>query len=317
MILVPGPSEEIRWVREIFRMAIAGKGAKAIARTLNGSGVDHFGRSWNYSLVLEILRNPKYAGCNAWGRTSGKLGTPRIDVPQRSWFLKQGAFDAIVDERTFDDAQRVLQDRTFFKTKEQVLDDLRRLLREKGKLSEDLIDRCRYVPAVATYQRRFGGLKQAYELIAYQANSPTINLQLRTHTYKLRNRLLRLILRDNKGRVSIVRDRPWSRARLKFDDGLELSVLIAQPLTTPLGNPRWCVVPAPAESHLVTLLCRCDSIHRGFHDFHILPNINKRDRFRLTDHDSWLDRGRRLANMRDLHETATRVRTRANALTLI
>ena len=312
VILVPGPAEEIHWVREMFRMAIAGKGAKAIARFLSSSGVTHFGRPWNYDLVLEILRNPKYAGCNAWGRTSGKLGTPRIEVPPQGWFVKPAAFEPIVDQQTFDEAQRVLRDRTFCKTKEQVLDDLRRLLREKGKLSEDLIEKCRYVPTVGTYQRWFGGLKQAYELIGYRANLPTINLDLRKRTYRLRKQLLRRIVKANKGQVRIVRDRPWRRARLRFHDGMEMSVLIVQPLTTPLGSLRWCVVPAPAESHLATLLCRCDSAHRGFHDFHVLPNIDKRDRFRLRAEDPWLDRGCSLAEMRNLHDIALRVLARSS-----
>lgn len=307
VILVRGPAEEVRWVRKMYRMAIAGKSAKSIAGTLNRSGVKYLEKPWTYDRVLEILRNPKYAGCNAWGRTSGKLGTTRVGVPQRGWILKPGAFEAIVDQQTFDQAQRVLHDRTFFKTKEEVLEGLRRLLREKGKLSEELVDKCRYVPTVATYQRWFGGLKRAYDLIGYQVNSPTINLELRRHTYELRTRLFKKIVREHHGKVRIVRDCAWGRARLKFSDELNVSVLISQPLTTPLGHPRWCVVPARAESRFVTLLCRCDSKRRGFHDFHVLPDIDKRDRFTLKNQDKWLERGRRLTELRDLHNIAKRV----------
>jgi hypothetical protein len=50
-------------------------------------------------------------------------------------------------------------------SKEAMLDALRRLLKERGRLSQAIIDACDYVPSADAYSRRFGSLMQAYRLI--------------------------------------------------------------------------------------------------------------------------------------------------------
>jgi DNA invertase Pin-like site-specific DNA recombinase len=49
----------------------------------------------------------------------------------------------------------------------QLLDALRYLLRARGRLSDGIIRKSRKTPAPCTYQRRFGSLNRAYELIGY------------------------------------------------------------------------------------------------------------------------------------------------------
>jgi DNA invertase Pin-like site-specific DNA recombinase len=51
----------------------------------------------------------------------------------------------------------------------QLLDALRKLLRQRGFLSQKIINETARVPAVATYRRRFGGITAAYDLIGYTA----------------------------------------------------------------------------------------------------------------------------------------------------
>ena len=54
-------------------------------------------------------------------------------------------------------------------TDEQLLDALRKLLRQRSFLSHKIINEAARVPAVATYRRRFGGITEAYDLIGYTA----------------------------------------------------------------------------------------------------------------------------------------------------
>ena len=56
-------------VREIFAMAQNGMRPKRISENLNQRGI-HFSDSkpdWNRQTVANLIRNPVYAGCNAWG----------------------------------------------------------------------------------------------------------------------------------------------------------------------------------------------------------------------------------------------------------
>lgn len=65
VILVPGPAEEVRVVREIYQMLVGGKmSVSAIARALNGQGLRYVGGSeWNYQAVYAVLTSLKYKGC--------------------------------------------------------------------------------------------------------------------------------------------------------------------------------------------------------------------------------------------------------------
>ena len=58
---------------------------------------------------------------------------------------------------------------TYGLSNDELLAILRRLLRKRGRLSESIINHRKGVPCANTYQRRFGSLSRAYELIGYNA----------------------------------------------------------------------------------------------------------------------------------------------------
>jgi len=158
VILVPGPAQEVEVVENIYRMLVSDKlSVPAIARELNRRGISYIGPSaWDYQAVYAILTSPKYAGCQAYGRTSSRLYTSLVRLPKSEWVLTPGAFEPIVDDKTFSEAQRILQGRTFNKTDEEVLDDLRVLLASEGRLSLNLIKNSAGIPSPSTYRLRFG-----------------------------------------------------------------------------------------------------------------------------------------------------------------
>jgi DNA invertase Pin-like site-specific DNA recombinase len=167
VILVPGPAHEVQVVKGIYRMLVSEKlSIPAIARELNRRAIRYNGASeWDYQAVHAVLTSPKYVGCHAFARTSCKLSTPPVKLPKSEWVLTPGAFEAIIDDATFTEAQRILKARTFNKSDQDVLDDLRALLASEGRLSLHLIQNSPEVPSPSTYRLRFGSLRKAYELI--------------------------------------------------------------------------------------------------------------------------------------------------------
>ncbi len=185
--LVPGPERELFRIREIYKLAISGeRSIRSIAREFNRRGLTYFGRPWTQSAVTGILRNPKYIGCAAWGRTAAKLGGKHVKVPERLWTLKPLAFEAIISQETFYQAQQALDDKTSRKSDAEFLSCLRALLKREGRLSAAIIDAARRVPSSQTYYRRFGSLKRAYELIGYK------QAQRKAEAWKMRRRFGRL-----------------------------------------------------------------------------------------------------------------------------
>jgi hypothetical protein len=60
---------------------------------------------------------------------------------------------------------------------------------------------------------------------------------------------------------------------------------------------RWHIDPVCHERELITLLARLDEENRSFLDFHVVPNIDRRGRFRVSVADPWLNRGQALADL--------------------
>jgi Recombinase len=314
VILVPGPPQEAARVREIYRLKISErKSAAQIARDLNRKGVNCCGRLWTDERVLRILTNPKYSGCATWGRTTGPLGRRRVSVAPHHWAVKQGAFEAVIDQQTFEAAQRALNERTCNKSNDELLDGLRLLLKEKGKLSQNLIDASDLVPTAATYHRRFGGLRQAYGLIGYnEFRNHREMIRMRRRHRKITEALFRHISKIFSEDVRFVRG-TGCRRLLCFPDNLKISVLICQCLYVGNAAPRWGVPVNRFERQLPALICRCTPTNTAFKDFFLVPNVDRerRCRFRITENDPWLKRGKQLSDLSHLWRMASQLTTQA------
>ena len=315
VILVPGPARELRLVRQIYRLFISdGRSAASIAREFNRKGIQGCGQKWTGRRVLEILTNPKYVGMAVWRRTTGPLGTKRIKVEQDQWAMKATAFNAIVDQKTFDAAQRVLKQRPQNKSNEELLHELKALLKRTGRLSQHIINYSDTGPTASTYARRFGSMRNAYSLIGYREfrNVPGQKRMELRHR-KLEKSLLRRIVRTFPGEVSLVREGSSCRQVLSFGDGLRVSVLICQYRDTPWGI-LWRVRVNPYEQSHVTLICRCATNNSEVKDFYVLPGIHppvryklknfSKCQFQIKEHDPWLKNGRRLKELTHLYGVA-------------
>jgi DNA invertase Pin-like site-specific DNA recombinase len=168
--LVPGPAEEIELVREIFRMfTVERLSLKAIARELNRRKVPTVrNATWMHTVVRSLISHPKYIGCNVFAQCTYRLGSKQVARPRTEWIICPGAHQGIVDPQTFARAQEILASLTINKTDEQLLDELRSLLKAKGKLSAYMIDHTPGMICTRTIWRRFGSLRKAYELIGYK-----------------------------------------------------------------------------------------------------------------------------------------------------
>lgn len=309
VILVPGPEEELKVVRDIFRMLVGEeRSVYAIAQELNRRGVSYIGDStWEYQSVYAVLTSPKYAGCHVFGRTSSRLSTARIRLPKSEWVLTAGAFEPIIDPATFSEAQRALQSRTNNKSDEEVLDSLRVLLASKGRLSLNLIRNSPGVPSPSTYRHRFGSLRRAYELIGYGRPDHFGPIDLRRRTQALRDELIAQIAAMFPDDVSVVRPGGRWRSRLRLKSGLMVSILIARCVQMWKQTLRWQIDPVRHECGLVTLLARLDETNGSFLDFHLVPNVDRLKRFHVSLVDPWLNRGQRLPDLTAFPEVVARV----------
>jgi hypothetical protein len=264
----------------------------AIARELNRRGIKYQADSrWTHHTVAEVLTNPKYAGFHVFGRTSSRLYTPKVNIPKSDWVLTPRAFERVVDHATFLAAQQVLSGRTTNKSDEELLSSLRMLLEHEGKLSLRLIQSSDDTPSPSTYRHRFGSLRRAYEMIGYGHPEQFGPIDLRRRTQALREELIARIAAIFPDDVSIIRPGGRWRNRMRLQNGLIVSVLVARTIRVWKDTVRWQIDPVRQECTYLTLLARLDLENCSFLDFYILPRVDRPKRFHISDTDSWLRRG--------------------------
>jgi DNA invertase Pin-like site-specific DNA recombinase len=169
VILVRGPDEEVETVRWIYRAFIdEDKSESEIADLLNAKGiVTDFGRAWTRSTVHQILTNEKYIGNNVYHRTSFKLKRKHVANPQAKWIRADGAFQGIIQPDLFFRAREIILARSQKLTNEEMLEKLRGLLNQHGRISGILIDEAADLPSSTAFRHRFGSLVCAYRLVGY------------------------------------------------------------------------------------------------------------------------------------------------------
>jgi hypothetical protein len=292
----------------MFAMAAHGVGCTTIARQLNDQGFSPTGRAWTHQTVFNAITNPKYAGWNVWNRTTQKLRSTKVPVSSEQWIKKPNAFTALVDEETFERAQTGLPKAVDGHwPNEKILKSVRRLLRSKGQLNEDLFRETPYVPSPITLRQHFGSFHRLYELVGYQpsgdyfvrAEQGRRCLQLRQWIFATLQGLFPEHIR--------VAQLPYKRRSLLCVDGKVLvSVLLSQQKSKGSSFNFWDVEPNREERDYVTLLCRMNPAHDGVVSYHLFRRFTFRSH-RCYKNDPWLETGTKLGSLSDFYETLPRL----------
>jgi DNA invertase Pin-like site-specific DNA recombinase len=163
-----GPPEETAVVREIFEWFVNEElPASRIVERLNQRGVSRSPyKKWSKSVVLDLLKNPKYIGCMVYNRISKKLGARETPNPADQWIVRPGRFPATIPTELFYAAQRRFVRLKDFSDRD-LLEQLRRVLAANGRLSSAIIDDDPDVPSYQYFVHRFGNLGNTYRLLGY------------------------------------------------------------------------------------------------------------------------------------------------------
>lgn len=276
--LVPGPAEEVRCVREIFRLFTQEKRSSIyIAKWLNDQQFPKKGLPWNNQHVLKVLRNQKYVGSMVWGTRSMKLRSRNVPIPKEQWTIREGAIQPIIDRAIFDKAQRILREMFPHNLSDtQLLSKLRALLRRKRRLSARIINECRSIPSAGYYEKRFGSLKHAFDAVGYQ-NTDTLAIRRRTwrQVTELHSKVVQHLRAVIDFSFKVMRHDRRVRARhLCLSDGQMLSIAICRFERTLKGSPRWRFQGGSVKRHgHVTLLCLCNASNTGIREYWLMPSI--------------------------------------------
>jgi DNA invertase Pin-like site-specific DNA recombinase len=275
VILVPGPEDEVAIVRRIYRMfTIERIPEREIAVALNMEGIrTDLGRPWTFSTVKEVLTNEKYAGSNVFNRTSFKLKQTRVENGPDLWVRMDQAFEALIDQTTFQAAKQIIEARSRRYSNQEMLDLLTSLYLEKELLSGLIIDEQENMPSSAAYRNRFGSLVSAYGMVGYSTG--------RDYEYFSINRELRRMYPDIIADTVAQIEKLGGGVRLnRHTDGLVIneeftaSIVIARCQQTSGGALRWRINLDTGLRPDVTVAIRMQPCNCKIRDYYLLPGGN-------------------------------------------
>jgi DNA invertase Pin-like site-specific DNA recombinase len=275
VVLVPGPPEEVRTVRRMYRLFVGKRHNETeIAAILNQEGLlTDLGRPWTRGTVHQVLTNEKYVGNNVFNRISFKLKKKRVRNPPELLVRADRAFEPIVDAELFDAARQIIAARNHRFSDAEMLERLATLLKQTGFLSALVIDEREDMPASSAYRSRFGSLLRAYDLIGFSPG--------RDYRYVETNRFLRTL---HPGVVAemvaaiegvggtVLRDSATDL--LTINGEFTASIVIVRCFETGAGALRWKMRFDVGLQPDITIAARMNRGNTGALDYYLLPRLD-------------------------------------------
>lgn len=287
VILVPGPQNEQRVVREIYRLFVDGSESESeIADKLNRRGIlTDLDRPWSKGTVHQILINEKYIGNNVWGRTSFKLKQRHVSNDRDQWVRHDGAFKAIVDRDTFEKAQAIIAARCFRLSDDEMLEKLRTILGRHQTLSGLIIDEFDDAPSSSSYRSRFGSLLRAYALVGFEPRHDYGYLEINRRLRELHPHVLNGILDGLKAVGADVRIDPQTDL-IHINEEFSAALAISRCFPTSAGTLRWKLrLDSPARPNL-TIGVRMSAGNEQVLDYYLIPRLSMEAALvRLCEHN--------------------------------
>ncbi|MGO8925921.1 MAG: recombinase family protein [Limisphaerales bacterium] len=275
VILVAGPAGEVAVVRGIYRSFVEERKQESeIAAALNAQGlVTDLGRAWTRGTVHEVLTNEKYIGNNVYHRTSFKLKQKHVVNPPAEWIRAEGVFEGIVEPDTFFRAREIILARSQRLTDDEMLEKLRGVLKQHGRISGIVIDEAEGLPSSAAFQNRFGSLVAAYRLIGYD---PGIDYSFIETNRKLRKQYPEIVASVIRRVQELGAVATWDEKTdlLHLNGELRVSIVLCRHTSTSAGSSRWVVRLDAGLKPDITIAVRMDATNEGIRDYYLLPGID-------------------------------------------
>lgn len=275
VILVPGPSHEVKVVKRIYDLFVNGRLSEAeIAALLNREGVlTDWSRPWTRGTVHQVLINEKYVGNNVWGRTSFKLKKEHVKNPETDWVRADGVFTGIVSQDLFLQARAIIISRDERLSDETMLEKLAAVLEKQGYLSGIIIDEDDECPSSSSYSQRFGSLLRAYSLVGFVPDRDYRYLEINRTLRRMYPELLATILAGLRAAGGHVTQSAQNDL-LTINEEFTASVVIVRCIQTSGGLSRWKVRLDTALRPDITIVVRMSPGNAEVHDYFLLPLLD-------------------------------------------
>ena len=220
------------------------------------------------------------------------------------------AFQPVISRDLFERAQKRLTNITYRVPNEKLLERLRPILKEHGKLTSRIIQRSRLCPGVDTYVRRFGGLLTLYSRLGYDTSELITQATSRQRGMLVRQGFIQTFINGFPSQFEEVRATRRFRAMLRYKrTGLLISVMVARHHPTGTGKARWFIQPPRNERRRVTILGLMNEDNASVTTIRVFRTLDypNRTNLKFAQSDQWWEKGERLETISELLHVLARV----------
>ena len=303
VVLVPGPASEVFWVTEIYRLFLSEKKTfTGIAAALRQRRAPFSGgKQWSDHAVMRILTHPKYKGTAIYNRTTERLCSKSRRVPESEWIIVPNAFEPLVDPRTFEAAQEVLRQRFRRRSNEDVLGQLKSVLKIHGYLSTEILRS--HGLLAGGLNNRFGSLIKAYDLIGYQSMYKK-TAEHRLEVRRIRSELIQRLVEMFPERVSIFSWAWKRRSCLRLKNGAKIAVRVCRSIHLVTKGRMWVLQAARDERCRATLMAGMNPQNTAIEAFYLTTRLKNKSKIHITETNEWLKNGVCLEDLRSFYKVA-------------
>ena len=209
------------------------------------------------------------------------------------------AFEPLVEPRTFDAAQETLRQRFWHRSNEQVLEQLKSILKTHGRLSTAILRLHGLSPGGLNH--RFGSLINAYDLIGYQTMYKK-TAEHRLHIRRIRSELMQQLVEMFPAKVSVF-SWAWRRRNcLRLKNGTKVAVRVCRSIKLVTKGRMWILQAARDERCRITLVAGMNPENADLEVFYLTTRLKNPCKVHITENSEWLERGVRLEDLRSFYE---------------
>ncbi|WP_078033209.1 recombinase family protein [Massilia sp. KIM] len=265
---VPGPEDEKTVIHRVYAMYLDERMPEVrIAARLNDEKVPTgLGRPWSVHLVKQVLTNHKYVGTMTFNRSTQHMRSTRRANDKNKWVHREHAFEAVVPRERFVQAAEERRRRRKKWTDDEMLDVLRDILVEHGRVTPELINSS-HGPSVKSYAFRFNSLVSAMGLAGISwpslSRGTITRFRLRCVTRGITNELNRCMAAV-EAKVERLTPRTWRV------NGVTVRLLCTR-CRFERSHPCWKVTVAHTPAVDFVIWVRMDQANEHLEQIYLIP----------------------------------------------
>ena len=188
-----------------------------------------------------------------------------------------------MDPQLFFTAQGMIRERNRRFSDDEMLDRLKRLLKDKGYLSGFIINETENMPSSGAYAARFGSLVRAYSLVGFTPERDYRYIEI-NRTLRRKHATVVAETIEEIERMGRAVSRDPATDLLTVNDEFTASIVLSRCQQTQAGSKRWKIRLDTGLAPDLTVALRMDGTNEAVLDYYLLPlPLLRTNRIRLAE----------------------------------